>query len=47
MANELGTLKLSHHLLSLGKQLGCLAAGSNQEKAKVWKRGLRRAREEK
>lgn len=44
---ELGTVKLSHCLLSAGKQPSCLAAGDNEMEAKVWKGGQRGTKEDK
>lgn len=44
---ELGTVKLSHYVLSLGRQPGCLATGDNEVEVKVYKGGLRGAKEEK
>ena len=44
---ELGTVKLSHRLLSPGKQHSCHATGDNEVEVEVWKGGLRGAKEEK
>lgn len=47
VTGEVGTVKLSYCLLSIGKQPGCLATGDSEVEVKVWKGGLRRAKEKK
>lgn len=45
VTGELGTVKPSYRLLSLGKQPDCLATGDNEVEVKVWKGGLKGAKE--
>jgi len=40
---KLRTVKLSHCLLSPGKQPGCLANGNNEVEVEVWKGGTERS----